>query len=64
MCRYTMCFNKTKVENAKIFGSILVGLSLCVCLKCEIVYIITGLSAALIHSILVFGAIYRNSKGE
>ena len=59
-----MCFGKTKVENAKWFGLVLVILSLCLCLKGEEKYIIIGISAACIHSMLVIGAFCRNSKGE
>ena len=55
--------NITKLESAKIFGIILVILSLCVCLKGDDIYIITGISAAVIHSILVFGTFCRNSRG-
>ena len=58
-----MCCVKTKLESAKLCGVVLVLLSLCVCLKGDVEFVIAGLSAALIHSVLVCGTIWRNSSG-
>ena len=51
-----------KIENAKLLGVVLTVLSICVCMKGEKHYIIIGIVAAFIHSILIFGAITRNTK--
>ena len=52
----------TNVGNPKILGLVLTVLSLCVCIKGENEYIISGIILALIHSILIFGAFMRNTK--
>ena len=58
-----MCFDRTQVESAKMFAIILILCSLCVCIKGEDKYIITGLVATLVHSLLAYGAFCRNSRG-